>query len=284
MKWSGRRQSDNVEDRRSISGKGIAGIGGIGAIVIAVIAFFITKDPSQLLNTLQQSGGVQQEQLSPEAQAHQDSLASFIGVVLADTEDVWNKLFNEMGKTYQMPKLVMFTGAVQSACGQAQSAVGPFYCSGDAKVYLDLDFLEQLQQRLGAQGDFAQAYIIAHEVGHHVQNLLGDLEQVHSQRGQISEEAYNELSVRCELQADFYAGVWAYHAQKMKSILEAGDVDEAMNAAAAVGDDKIQKENQGYVVPDSFTHGTSAQRVKWFKLGFTTGDINKGDTFNARNL
>lgn len=284
MKWSGRRQSDNVEDRRSIGGKGIAGIGGIGAIVIAVIAFFITKDPSQLINTMQQNSTNQTEQLDPATQAKQDSLAKFIGVVLADTEDVWNKLFKSMGKTYQEPKLVMFTGSVQSACGNAQASVGPFYCSGDAKVYLDLGFLEELQARLGAQGDFAQAYIIAHEVGHHVQNLLGDLEQVHSQRGQISEEAYNELSVRCELQADFYAGVWAYHAQKMKSILEAGDVDEAMNAAAAVGDDKIQKENQGYVVPDSFTHGTSAQRVKWFKLGFTTGDINKGDTFKARTL
>jgi len=284
MKWSGRRQSDNVEDRRGISGKGIAGVGGVGAIIIAVIAFFITKDPSQLLNTLQQTGGVQQEQLSPEAQAHQDSLASFIGVVLADTEDVWNKLFKEMGKTYEMPKLVMFTGAVQSACGQAQSAVGPFYCSGDSKVYLDLDFLEQLQQRLGAQGDFAQAYIVAHEVGHHVQNLLGTLDEVHGMRGRMGEKEYNEMTVRLELQADFLAGVWAHHAQKMKNILDRGDIDEAVNAAGAVGDDKIQMENQGYVVPDSFTHGTSAQRVKWFKLGFTTGDINKGDTFNARNL
>ncbi|HNX07413.1 MAG TPA: neutral zinc metallopeptidase, partial [Bacteroidales bacterium] len=265
MKWSGRRQSDNVEDRRGISGKGIAGVGGVGAIIIAVIAFFITKDPSQLLNTLQQTGGVQQEQLSPEAQAHQDSLASFIGVVLADTEDVWNKLFKEMGKTYEMPKLVMFTGAVQSACGQAQSAVGPFYCSGDSKVYLDLDFLEQLQQRLGAQGDFAQAYIVAHEVGHHVQNLLGTLDEVHGMRGRMGEKEYNEMTVRLELQADFLAGVWAHHAQKMKNILDRGDIDEAVNAAGAVGDDKIQMENQGYVVPDSFTHGTSAQRVKWFK-------------------
>ncbi|HOV11826.1 MAG TPA: neutral zinc metallopeptidase [Bacteroidales bacterium] len=283
MKWSGRRQSDNVEDRRSISGKGIAGIGGIGAIIIAVIAFFITKDPSQLLDTLQQSG-VQQEQLSAEDQAHQDSLASFISVVLADTEDVWAKLFNEMGKTYQMPKLVMFTGAVQSACGQAQSAVGPFYCSGDSRVYLDLDFLEQLQQKLGAQGDFAQAYIVAHEVGHHVQNLLGTLDEVHGMSARLSEKEYNEMTVRLELQADFYAGVWAHHAQKMKNIMEKGDIDEAVNAAGAVGDDKIQMENQGYVVPDSFTHGTSAQRVKWFKLGFTTGDITKSDTFNARVL
>ncbi|HNW89361.1 MAG TPA: neutral zinc metallopeptidase [Bacteroidales bacterium] len=284
MKWSGRRQSDNVEDRRGISGKGIAGIGGIGAIVIAVIAFFITKDPSQLINTLQQTGGAQQEQLSAEDQAHQDSLASFIGVVLADTEDVWGTLFNNMGKTYEMPKLVMFTGAVQSACGNAQAAVGPFYCSGDSKVYLDLSFLEELQEKLGAQGDFAQAYIIAHEVGHHVQNLLGTLDQVHGMRSRLSEAEYNDLSVRLELQADFLAGVWAHHAQKMKNILEKGDIDEAVNAAGAVGDDKIQMENQGYVVPDSFTHGTSAQRVKWFKLGFTTGDINKGDTFNAKVL
>ena len=284
MKWSGRRQSDNVEDRRGISGKGIAGIGGIGAIIIAVIAFFVTKDPSQLINTIQQTATNQTEQLDPAAQARQDTLAKFIGVVLADTEDVWSTLFKSMGKTYEMPKLVLFTGSVESACGNAQASVGPFYCSGDSKVYLDLGFLEELQAKLGAQGDFAQAYIIAHEVGHHVQNLLGTLEKVHGQRGRISEEEYNDLSVRCELQADFLAGVWAHHAQKMKNILEAGDVDEAMNAAAAVGDDKIQMENQGYVVPDSFTHGTSAQRVKWFKLGFTTGDINKGDTFNARVL
>jgi len=284
MKWSGRRQSDNVEDRRSIGGKGIAGIGGIGAIVIAVIYFFVTKDPSQLLNTIQQGGGTQTEQLDAVAQAKQDTLAKFIGVVLADTEDVWNKLFKSMGKTYDMPKLVMFTGSVESACGNAQASVGPFYCSGDAKVYLDLGFLEELQAKLGAQGDFAQAYIIAHEVGHHVQNLLGTLEKVHGKRGQLSEEDYNDLSVRCELQADFLAGVWAHHAQKMKSILESGDIEEAVNAAGAVGDDKIQMENQGYVVPDSFTHGTSAQRTKWFLLGFKTGDINKGDTFSAKNL
>jgi len=283
MKWSGRRQSDNIEDRRGISGKGIAGIGGIGAIIIAVIAFFVTKDPSQLINTLEQAGN-QTEQLDPAAQARQDTLAKFIGVVLADTEDVWSTLFKSMGKTYEMPKLVLFTGSVESACGYAQAAVGPFYCSGDAKVYIDLGFLEELQQDLGAQGDFAQAYIIAHEVGHHVQKLLGTLDKVHGMEERLSEEEYNDLSVRCELQADFLAGVWAYHAQKMKSILEAGDIEEAVNAAAAVGDDKIQMENQGYVVPDSFTHGTSAQRVKWFKLGFTTGDINKGDTFNARVL
>jgi len=283
MKWSGRRQSDNVEDRRGMSGKGIAGIGGIGAIIIAVIAFFVTKDPSQLINTLEQATN-QTEQLDPAAQAKQDTLAKFIGVVLADTEDVWNTLFKSMGKTYQEPKLVLFTGSVESACGFAQAAVGPFYCSGDAKVYIDLGFLEELQQDLGAQGDFAQAYIIAHEVGHHVQKLLGTLDKVHGMEERLSEEEYNDLSVRCELQADFLAGVWAYHAQKMKSILEAGDIEEAMNAAGAVGDDKIQMENQGYVVPDSFTHGTSAQRVKWFKLGFTTGDINKGDTFNARVL
>lgn len=283
MKWSGRRQTDNIEDRRGISGKGLAGIGGIGAIIIAVIAFFVTKDPSQLINTLEQAGN-QTEQFDPAAQAKQDTLAKFIGVVLADTEDVWNILFKKMGKAYSEPKLVLFTGSVESACGNAQASIGPFYCSGDSKVYIDLGFLEELQQELGAQGDFAQAYIVAHEIGHHVQNLLGTLDKVHGQRDRLSEEAYNDLSVRCELQADFLAGVWAYHAQKMKSILEAGDVDEAMNAAAAVGDDKIQMENQGYTVPDSFTHGTSAQRVKWFNLGFTTGDINKGDTFNARVL
>lgn len=283
MKWSGRRQSDNVEDRRGISGKGLAGIGGIGAIIIAVIAFFITKDPSQLINTLQQTT-TQQEQLDPETKAKQDQLAQFIGVVLADTEDVWNTLFSSMGKTYEEPKLVLFTNAVQSACGYAQSATGPFYCSGDAKVYIDLGFLEELQEQLGAQGDFAQAYIIAHEVGHHVQNQLGTLDKIHGMRGRLSETEYNEMTVRLELQADFLAGVWAHHAQKMKQILESGDIDEAVNAAGAVGDDRIQMQNQGYVVPDSFTHGTSEQRTRWFLLGFKTGDISKGDTFNARTL
>ena len=211
--------------------------------------------------------------------AHEQELADFVSVVLADTEDVWHKLFENSGLTYREPKLVLFNGAVESACGLAQAATGPFYCPGDEKVYIDLNFLEQLQERLGAEGDFAVAYIVAHEVGHHVQNQLGVLDQVHTLRGQVSEKRYNEQTVRLELQADFYAGIWAYHAQKMKNILEQGDVEEAMNAAQAVGDDRIQKQMQGYVVPDSFTHGTSAQRMEWFKKGFTTGNVNNGDTF-----
>ena len=211
--------------------------------------------------------------------AHEQELADFVSVVLADTEDVWHKLFENSGLTYREPKLVLFNGAVESACGLAQAATGPFYCPGDEKVYIDLNFLEQLQERLGAKGDFAVAYIVAHEVGHHVQNQLGVLDQVHTLRGQVSEKRYNEQTVRLELQADFYAGIWAYHAQKMKNILEQGDIEEAMNAAQAVGDDRIQKQMQGYVVPDSFTHGTSAQRMEWFKKGFATGNVNNGDTF-----
>jgi predicted metalloprotease len=211
-------------------------------------------------------------------------MVSFVSVVLADTEDVWDSLFTTMGKTYEKPKLVLFSNAVQSACGFAQAATGPFYCSTDAKVYIDLDFLQELQRKLHAKGDFAQAYIIAHEVGHHVQNLLGVMNRVNRMRSRMDERSSNELSVRLELQADFLAGVWAYHAQKMKSILEAGDVEEAVNAAGAVGDDRIQMKTSGHIVPDAFTHGTSAQRVQWFLRGFKTGDISKGDTFEARDL
>ena len=205
-------------------------------------------------------------------------------MVLADTEDVWDSLFTGMGETYVKPKLVLFTNSVESACGNASSSVGPFYCSGDSKVYIDLAFLEELQAKIEAEGDFAQAYIIAHEVGHHVQNLLGILDKVHAKKSSLSESEYNDLSVRLELQADFLSGVWAHYAQKMKSILEAGDIEEAMNASAAVGDDNIQMKSQGYVVPDAFTHGTSKQRTKWFMLGFNSGDLAKGDTFGATVL
>jgi predicted metalloprotease len=211
--------------------------------------------------------------------AHEQELAEFVSVTLADTEDVWHKLFEDSGLTYREPTLVLFNGAAESACGFAQSATGPFYCPGDEKVYIDLNFLEELQQKLGAQGDFAIAYIVAHEVGHHVQKQLGVLDQVHGLRGQVSEAKYNDQNVRLELQADFYAGIWAYHAQKMKNILESGDIEEAMNAAQAVGDDRIQMQSQGYVVPDSFTHGTSKQRMTWFKKGFETGNVSNGDTF-----
>jgi len=281
MRWIGRRQSANVEDRRGLSGKRVAGVGGIGALIIGVIIYFIGGDPSQVFNALQTGT---EEQTDYQATEHEDQLAQFVSVVLADTEDVWDSLFRSTGNSYIKPKLVLFTNEVQSACGYAGSATGPFYCSGDSRVYIDLGFLEELQVKLGAQGDFAQAYIIAHEVGHHVQNLLGILDQVHKMNGQVSEEEYNELTVRLELQADFLAGVWAHHAQRMKSILEEGDVEEAMNAAGAVGDDRIQMEMQGYVVPDSFTHGTSEQRMRWFKKGFNTGDISQGDTFESEYL
>ena len=281
MKWIGRRQSGNVEDRRGISGKSIAGIGGVGGIIIAIIFALMGGDTSQIFNALENST---QEQGTNQSETRYDSLAQFASVVLADTEDVWDSLFTGMGETYVKPKLVLFTNSVESACGNASSSVGPFYCSGDSKVYIDLAFLEELQGKIEAEGDFAQAYIIAHEVGHHVQNLLGILDKVHAKKSSLSESEYNDLSVRLELQADFLSGVWAHYAQKMKSILEPGDIEEAMNASAAVGDDKIQMKSQGYVVPDAFTHGTSKQRTKWFMLGYTTGDLAKGDTFGETVL
>jgi predicted metalloprotease len=210
--------------------------------------------------------------------------AAFVKVVLADTEDVWNKLFQQNGRKYEEPTLVLFRGRVESACGLADAAVGPFYCPADRKVYVDLQFFEELKQKLGAPGDFAQAYVIAHEVGHHVQNLLGTSDWVHEQRERLSKTQYNQLSVRLELQADFYAGVWAHHAQRLQNILETGDIEEAMRAAEAIGDDRLQRQAQGYVVPDSFTHGTSEQRARWFRLGLQTGDMRRGDTFKEEPL
>jgi predicted metalloprotease len=281
MRWAGRRQSTNIEDRRGVSGKRVAGVGGIGALVIGVIIYFLGGDPSQVFNALGTGAEMTSEYQPTE---HEEQLADFISVVLADTEDVWDSLFMANGDRYTKPTLVLFTDEVQSACGFASAATGPFYCSNDSRVYIDLGFLEQLQHKLNARGDFAQAYIVAHEVGHHVQNLLGILDQVHGLYGKVSDEEYNEMTVRLELQADFLAGVWAHHAQRMKNILESGDIEEAMNAADAVGDDRIQLQSQGYVVPDSFTHGTSAQRLRWFKKGFETGDISQGDTFGTDNL
>jgi uncharacterized protein len=281
MRYKGRRQSSNVEDRRAMStGKKIGIRGGIASVIIAIIVILLGGDPSTILNLLQFAP--QQTETAGDYQptAHEEELAEFVSVVLADTEDVWHKLFNQMGLTYREPKLVLFNGQVNSACGFSSAATGPFYCPGDERLYIDLLFLEQLQERLGAQGDFAIAYIIAHEVGHHVQQQFGLLNEMNSLRGRVSQEQYNQLTVRLELQADFYAGIWAHHAQKMKNILEQGDIEEAMNAAQAVGDDRIQMQSQGYVVPDSFTHGTSAQRMSWFRKGFTTGDVNQGDTFD----
>lgn len=279
MRWQGRRQSSNVEDRRGMSSGRKVGIGGgIGTIVIVIIVMLLGGDPSQVLNLMQDSGqssyGLEQ-QATPSAE--QDEMTQFVGVVLADTEDVWHNLFQQNNLKYREPKLVLFRTAVESACGYAQSATGPFYCPGDEKVYIDLDFLEQLQNQLGAHGDFAVAYIIAHEVGHHVQNLLGTLDQNNQAKAGRSQKQKNAMDVKVELQADFYAGIWAHYAQKTKNILEEGDLEEAMNAAQAVGDDRIQKQSQGYVVPDSFTHGTSAQRMKSFILGFESGDITLGE-------
>lgn len=284
MLWKGRRQSGNVEDIRTSGRRSIGFKGGIiGTIVIAVVVYLLGGNPMQVLNLgdTGQSSTVEQTELT----AHDKEMGDFVSVVLADTEDVWNKLFSEMGETYREPKLVLFRGGVKSACGFAEEATGPFYCSADEKVYIDLTYLEELQQRLGAQGDFAVAYILAHEVGHHVQNLLGKMEKRDEMRASGADESeINEMTVRIELQADFLAGVWVHHAQKMQNIMEEGDLEEALNAASAVGDDRIQMKTRGYVVPDSFTHGTSEQRRKWLSRGIETGDINQGDTFNARKL
>lgn len=280
MRWKGRERSGNVQDRRGISGKKIAAGGTIGTIIIAIIIWIMGGNPLQVLDMQSSDYAYSTEET---VTAADDELSQFASVVLKDTEDVWNKLFSESGKTYQEPTLVLFSHSVQSACGNSSAATGPFYCPGDDKVYIDLDFLQKLQQQLNAPGDFAMAYIIAHEVGHHVQNLLGITDRMQNIR-RSNEEEYNEFSVKLELQADFLAGIWAHHAQKMKDILEEGDIEEAMNAASAVGDDRIQMKSQGYVVPDAFTHGTSEQRVRWFMKGFKSGDLQQGDTFNSKNL
>ncbi len=286
MRWIGRRQSSNVDDQRGGGGGGIPGgfltKGGIGGLVIILLISLLTG--TNPLTILQQADSGQNISVnqgdSPPANPDQDEKAAFVRVVLADTEDVWHALM----KNYRDPTLVMFTGQMQSACGQASTASGPFYCSEDEKVYIDLGFYEELQGMLGAPGDFAQAYVIAHEVGHHVQHILGITDKVHAMKGQLSETEYNQLSVKLELQADFLAGVWANHANEMKNILEPGDIEEALQAASQIGDDRLQKKFQGHVVPDSFTHGTSEQRVRWFRKGFETGDINLGDTFASENL
>lgn len=283
MRWKNREQSTNVEDRRRIGGKQIAAGGGIGTLAIVLIVWLLGGNPSELINNLQSSGG-QTTAADPAVIEAEEELAAFAKTVLKDTEDVWNEIFSAGGQTYREPVLVLFSGAAESACGYNSSATGPFYCPGDEKVYIDLSFLADLQEQLGAQGDFAMAYIIAHEVGHHVQRLLGITDQLNQMRGSVSEAEYNRRLVRLELQADFLAGVWAHHAQRTKNILEEGDVEEAVNAAAAVGDDRIMMQSQGYVVPDAFTHGTSEQRKTWFMKGFTTGDLDQGDTFSATNL
>jgi len=288
MRWQGREKSKNVEDRRGRSGGTRAAGGlGIGAIIIVLLAsFFFDIDVSGLL---QGGGATQQSQQTgatySEVGGQGDELGEFVAVTLKDTEDVWKKIFREeLGRNYREPNLVLFEGAVQSACGHTSSAAGPFYCPGDEKMYIDLVFYRELKTKFNAPGDFAMAYVVAHEVAHHIQKQLGITDQVHQQRGRVSKERYNDLSVRLELQADFLAGVWTHHAEKMKGILEQGDIEEALTAANAIGDDTIQKRSQGYVVPDSFTHGTSEQRVRWFMRGLETGDIAQGDTFAARVL
>lgn len=285
MLFKGRRQSSNIDDLRGSSGRrGIGFKGGIiGTLVMAFIIYLLGGDPMSLMNI---SENTQQETIENVAiSAEEAEMTEFVAVVLADTEDVWNMLFQEMGSSYREPKLVLFRSAINSACGYAESATGPFYCPGDQKVYIDLDYLETLQRHLGAEGDFAIAYIIAHEVGHHVQNLLGTMEKMDRVRASGNDEnSVNEATVRLELQADFLAGIWIHHAEKMKNIMEKGDMEEALNAAVAVGDDRIQMKTQGRVVPDSFTHGTSAQRKSWLIKGIQTGDVDQGDTFSSSTV
>jgi predicted metalloprotease len=294
MRWGEGRESSNVEDRRGESGgggggmgRGIAG-GGIGMVVLALIAMYFGIDPSVVL----QGGGalIPQEQSATQrpgpapAPPKDDTAARFVAVVLGDTEDTWKALFRQANREYQEPKLVLFRGAVQSACGTGQSAMGPFYCPGDQKVYIDLAFFEDMKTRFKAPGDFAQAYVIAHEVGHHVQNLLGIAAKVHQARSRMSEAEFNKVSVRMELQADCFAGVWAHHAHKARNIIEAGDVEEALAAATAIGDDRLQQQARGHITPESFTHGTSAQRVRWFRRGIESGSLKQCDTFAAQSL
>jgi uncharacterized protein len=281
MKWIGERESTNVDDRRGLSGRGIAVGGGIGTIIIYLIYSLLTGnsiDPSQIQPSVPSSP------MTAEQQAADEERAKFVKVVLAQTEDVWHQIFAENGKQYQDPTLVLFRDAVTSGCGNASSASGPFYCPLDSKLYIDLSFYEELQDRFHAPGDFPMAYVVAHEVGHHIQNLMGTADKVGRIRQQVGEVEGNRLSVMMELQADFYAGVWANHMQQMKHNLHDGDIEEALRAANAIGDDRLQKETTGQIVPDAFTHGTSAQRMKWFKKGFDTGDIRQGDTFNAPDL
>ena len=283
MRWRGERQSTNIEDRRGMSAGRVAVGGGLGTIVIMILALLFGINPQQLFEQLpsdQQQPGVQSSRpTSPE----EEELKQFVSVVLAKSEDVWTDVFRQNGRQYREPTLVLFTDRVQSACGITGAAVGPFYCPGDEKVYIDLSFYEQLRREFKAPGDFAQAYVVAHEVGHHVQKLLGITDRVDSLRGRVGEVEANQMSVRLELQADFFAGVFAKYVQN-QGMLEAGDIEEALRAASAVGDDQIQRRTAGYVVPDSFTHGTSEQRLRWFKKGFETGDIRQGDTFGTRNL
>lgn len=279
MKWKGRRGSSNVQDRRGMGSKGIVG-GGIGTIILFLVITLLGGDPSSLINNSSFINPAPSQYVESDAE---NELADFASVVLAETETVWDDLFEQEGLQYEYPYLVLYTNSVQSACGNATSAVGPFYCPGDNSVYIDLSFYEELKQNFKAPGDFAFAYVIAHEVGHHVQNQLGITDQVMGLRDRLSEKEFNQYMVRLELQADYFAGVWAHYVERA-NLLERGDIKEALNAASAVGDDRIQSEAWGYVVPDKFTHGTSEQRAKWFNKGFESGTIQGGDTFNTNDL
>ena len=284
MRWKDERRSENIEDRRRIPPAGVAIGGGVGTILLVVLALFLGAEPRDVLKLVQQRQQGAPQQANGPVDPAEEERKDFVSAVLAETEDVWHDLFRKMNREYKEPHLVLFSRRVDSACGLASSAVGPFYCPGDEKVYIDLSFYQELKDKFHAPGEFAEAYVIAHEIGHHVQNLLGISSKVHAQQQRSSKEEANRLSVRLELQADFLAGVWAHHAEKSRHILEAGDVDSALGAASAIGDDRLQKQAQGYVVPDSFTHGTSAQRVRWFRRGLDTGDIAQGDTFAAESL
>jgi len=294
MQWQGQRESENVEDRRGMPGPPILIGGGLGTVAIIILVALLGGDPIAFLQQVQnaqqgqppgQPVGPPQPGLDePDRPDGHDVLKEFVSVVLADTEDVWDDVFREMGRTYRKPRLVLYSGHTGSGCGVADSAIGPFYCPVDETVYLDLGFFAELRDRFGAPGEFAQAYVIAHEVGHHVQKLLGTMEKVDARRRLVSKTESNHLSVRLELQADFLAGVWANRADRSKHIIEGGDVEAALRAAAAIGDDRLQRQARGFVVPDSFTHGSSAQRIHWFRLGLETGDLKRGDTFSAGGL
>ena len=281
MRLTGRRESSHVDDRRRSGGGKKAGMGIGGLVVAALVVWLMGGNPLSVLTQAdlgsmitQQSGGTY------EPTAEEEALAKFSSQILAGTEDVWAKEFKKMGKTYQPPRLVLFTGSVQSGCGGASSSMGPFYCSADQSVYIDLSFFSQMKKQLGADGDFAYAYVIAHEVGHHVQYLLGILDSAHQQMSRVSEKESNRISVRLELQADYFAGIWAYHDNQMFNSLENGDIEEGLNVASKIGDDYLQKQAQGYTVPDAFNHGTSAQRVRWLRKGLNSGDMNGADTFS----
>ena len=280
MKVEGRRTSNNVEDRRGMSTRGKMAVGGgLGTVVIALIVLLLGGDPSSVLNNTVEAPTTESGEITTTPE--EDAMAKYVSVVLAGTEDVWTKIFRESNMSYRQPTLVLYRDQVQSACGYATGASGPFYCPGDEKVYIDLAFFDELKSKFGAYGDFAVAYVLAHEVGHHVQNQLGILSDVNNQKAGMSEVNSNRLLVRLELQADFLAGMWAHYDEQMFKSLESGDIEEAMNAAASVGDDVLQKRYQGRVIPDAFTHGTAAQRKEWFRKGYTTGDFDQGDTFNA---